>query len=95
MCGIGGWLGRRPDDPSVENRMIKALYHRGPDAHGIKSWPDATLVHTRLSIIDLSPAGAQPIGNQNGTIWCAFNGEIYNHHDLRRELEVKNWWNEL
>ena len=89
MCGIGGWLGRRPDDPSVENRMVKALYHRGPDGHGVKSWPEATLVHTRLSIIDLSPTGAQPIGNQNGTIWCAFNGEIYNHHDLRRDLEAK------
>jgi asparagine synthase (glutamine-hydrolysing) len=69
--------------------MVKALYHRGPDGHGVKSWPEASLVHTRLSIIDLSPAGAQPIGNQNGTIWCAFNGEIYNHHDLRRDLEAK------
>jgi asparagine synthase (glutamine-hydrolysing) len=69
--------------------MVKALYHRGPDAHGIKSWSEASLVHTRLSIIDLSPAGAQPIGNQNGTIWCAFNGEIYNHHELRRVLEAK------
>ena len=69
--------------------MVKALYHRGPDGHGIKSWPEASLVHTRLSIIDLSPTGAQPIGNQNGTVWCTFNGEIYNHHELRRELESK------
>jgi asparagine synthase (glutamine-hydrolysing) len=69
--------------------MVKALYHRGPDGHGVKSWLEATLVHTRLSIIDLSPSGAQPIGNQNGTIWCAFNGEIYNHHGLRRDLEAK------
>jgi asparagine synthase (glutamine-hydrolysing) len=89
MCGIGGWLGGRPEDPNVEVRMVKALYHRGPDGHGIKSWPEASLVHTRLSIIDLSQAGAQPIANQNGRIWCTFNGEIYNHHDLRRELEAK------
>ena len=89
MCGIGGWLGRRPEDASVEARMVKALYHRGPDGHGIKSWTEASLVHTRLSILDLSPAGAQPIGNQDGTVWCVFNGEIYNHHELRRDLEAK------
>jgi len=89
MCGIGGWLGRHPEDPNVGTRMVKALHHRGPDGHGIKSWPEASLIHTRLSIIDLSPAGAQPIGNQKGTIWCVFNGEIYNHHDLRRDLEAK------
>src|ERR1043166_16458 len=89
MCGIGGWLGRRPDDPSVENRMVKALYHRGPDAHGVKSWPEATLVHTRLSIIDLSPAGAQPMTNEDGTVWTVFNGEIYNHREIRRDLESR------
>jgi asparagine synthase (glutamine-hydrolysing) len=89
MCGIGGWIGRRPENPGVETRMVKALYHRGPDGHGIKSWPEASLVHTRLSIIDLSPTGAQPIGNQTATIWCSFNGEIYNHHELRGDLEAK------
>src|SRR5438093_152130 len=89
MCGIGGWLGRQPSQRDIETRMVEALYHRGPDGQGIKSWPEASLVHTRLSIIDLSPAGAQPIANQDGTIWCAFNGEIYNHHDLRRGLEAK------
>jgi asparagine synthase (glutamine-hydrolysing) len=89
MCGIGGWLGIQTDKEQVTARMVKALYHRGPDGSGIKSWPEATLVHTRLSIIDLSLAGAQPIANQDGTIWCVFNGEIYNHHDLRRDLEAK------
>jgi len=89
MCGIGGWLGNQTDRGQLAARMVKALYHRGPDGNGIKSWPGATLVHTRLSIIDLSPAGAQPIGNQNGTIWCSFNDEIYNHHELRRDLESK------
>ena len=51
--------------------------------------PRATLVHTRLSIIDLSPTGAQPMANEDGTIWTIFNGEIYNHRELRHELEAR------
>src|SRR5262249_15302599 len=70
-------------------RIVQALRHRGPDAYGIKSWPDITLVHTRLGIIDLSPAGAQPMANEDGTIWTVFNGEIYNHHELRRNLKTR------
>ena len=50
-------------------------------------WANAGLVHTRLSIIDLSPAGAQPITNEDRTVWVVFNGEIYNHKELRRDLE--------
>jgi asparagine synthase (glutamine-hydrolysing) len=67
--------------------MAQALRHRGPDGLGIRIWPYAALVHTRLSIIDLSSNGAQPIGNEDGTVWAVFNGEIYNHRDLRRRLE--------
>lgn len=89
MCGIAGWLGSLEQREEVANRVAKILIHRGPDSRGIWSRSDATLVHTRLSIIDLSAAGAQPIGNQDGTIWCVFNGEIYNHHELRRDLEAK------
>jgi asparagine synthase (glutamine-hydrolysing) len=89
MCGIGGWLGTLPDSENYAGRMVQALHHRGPDAHGIKSWPEATLVHTRLSIIDLSPTGAQPMANEDGTIWTVFNGEIYNHRELRRSLESR------
>jgi len=89
MCGIAGWLGTLEEGQQIAVRMAKLLRHRGPDSQGIWSRPDATLIHTRLSIIDLSPAGAQPIRNQSGTIWCVFNGEIYNHHDLRRNLEAK------
>jgi asparagine synthase (glutamine-hydrolysing) len=69
--------------------MVQALRHRGPDAHGIRSWPGATLLHTRLSIIDLSSAGAQPMANEDGTVWTIFNGEIYNHRELRRDLEKR------
>jgi asparagine synthase (glutamine-hydrolysing) len=87
MCGIAGWLGRSHDAALHAGRMALALKHRGPDAHGIRSWPEATLVHTRLSIIDLSPSGAQPMANRTGTVWTVFNGEIYNHREIRRHLE--------
>ena len=86
MCGIGGWLGVLPDPEDHAKRMRRTLHHRGPDANGMRAWPGATLVHTRLSIIDLSPTGAQPMANEDGTVWTVFNGEIYNHRELRREL---------
>src|SRR5262249_16015545 len=89
MCGIAGWLGNVSDGELVASRMVKALRHRGPDAHGIRLWREATLVHTRLSIIDLSPAGAQPISYEDGTVWTVFNGEIYNHRELRHTLETR------
>ena len=89
MCGIAGWLGNLADGKNHAGRMVRALRHRGPDANGIKSWPQATLVHTRLSIIDLTPAGAQPMANEDGTVWTVFNGEIYNHREIRRDLEAR------
>jgi asparagine synthase (glutamine-hydrolysing) len=89
MCGIGGWLGYQPNGEDVVKNMTHALSHRGPDAHGFHSWTEAGLVHTRLSIIDLSPAGAQPMWNEDGTIWTVFNGEIYNHRELRHDLEAR------
>src|SRR6184192_1177861 len=89
MCGIAGWLGQLANGENYAGCMAKALGHRGPDAHGIMSWPEATLVHTRLSIIDLSPAGQQPMSNEDGTVWTVFNGEIYNHRELRRYLEAR------
>jgi asparagine synthase (glutamine-hydrolysing) len=89
MCGIAGWLGNLPSSEGVATNIAKALFHRGPDAQGTKSWPEATLVHTRLSIIDLSATGAQPMANEDGTIWTVFNGEIYNHAELRRSLESR------
>src|SRR5262245_37836365 len=89
MCGIAGWLGRVSDGRHHAQRMAKSLHHRGPDAHGIQSWPQGTLVHTRLSIIDLSPAGAQPMANEDASVWTVFNGEIYNHAELRRDLQSR------
>jgi asparagine synthase (glutamine-hydrolysing) len=89
MCGIGGWIGRQNGGEEVADRMRKALHHRGPDSYGIRSLPEATLVHTRLSIIDLSKSGSQPMANESGTVWSIFNGEIYNHRDLRSYLEQR------
>src|SRR5262245_12454456 len=77
MCGIAGWLGTLPNSENYGLRVAQVLRHRGPDGYGIRSWPEATLVHTRLSIIDLSSAGAQPMANEDGTVWTVFNGEIY------------------
>jgi asparagine synthase (glutamine-hydrolysing) len=67
--------------------MNAVLRHRGPDDEGI--WTDGPvgLGHRRLSIVDLSPTGHQPMSNEDGTIWITYNGEIYNHLDLRADLE--------
>jgi asparagine synthase (glutamine-hydrolysing) len=90
MCGIGGWFGYLSQGENYASNMVQALRHRGPDAHGIMSWPEATLIHTRLSIIDVSPAGHQPMANEDGTVSTVFNGEIYNHRELRHDLESRN-----
>ena len=87
MCGIAGWIGLIEDGDGLSQRLAQALRHRGPDAHGERLFAQAGLVHTRLSILDLSPAGAQPMCNEDGSIWVVFNGEIYNHHALRDDLE--------
>ena len=67
--------------------MIDAQAHRGPDARGVWSDGRCALGHRRLSIIDLSEAGRQPMSNARGDIQITFNGEIYNFQQLRRELE--------
>jgi asparagine synthase (glutamine-hydrolysing) len=89
MCGIAGWIGAMDDATTVAAGLGVALRHRGPDRLGQRQWNRAALVHTRLSIIDLSEAGAQPMCNGDGSVWVAFNGEIYNHADERRQLESR------
>ncbi len=87
MCGIAGYvdLERHPGRETLL-AMETAMAHRGPDEG--KVWLDGPcgLVHRRLRIIDLSPAAAQPMCNEDGQIWIVFNGEIYNFHALRDEL---------
>jgi asparagine synthase (glutamine-hydrolysing) len=90
MCGITGIVsaeGLSATDKAALPRMRDVLAHRGPDAAG--AWDDvhAALGHRRLSIVDLA-SGSQPLGNEDGTIQVVYNGEIYNHADLRPELEA-------
>ncbi len=90
MCGIAGKIyldGARPVERDVLARMNRALAHRGPDDAGIACRGPVGLAHRRLSIIDLSPAGRQPMANEDGSLWIVFNGEIYNFQALRPELE--------
>jgi asparagine synthase (glutamine-hydrolysing) len=94
VCGITGILAFADHfavGHEVVERMRDTLKHRGPDDAGSWHEPEqrCALGHRRLSIVDLSPAGHQPMSNEDGTVWIAFNGEIYNHLDLRRELEAK------
>lgn len=93
MCGFAGFLGfgalGLDSVPATAQKMGNAIRHRGPDDSGV--WHDENgqiaLVHQRLSIVDLSPAGHQPMISPSGRYVIAFNGEIYNHQVLRRELE--------
>ena len=90
MCGIAGFLHHdgRPADQAVAEQMIRMLRHRGPDGTGVLALGPAVLAHARLSIIDLS-GGAQPMCNEDGSLWVSFNGEIYNYLELRTELEAR------
>ncbi len=91
MCGIAGWLGFPSLSEGEQDEVQRVTAHRGPDDEG--RWVDEAagvgLLHRRLSIIDLSPLGHQPMTNEDGTVVLCFNGEIYNFIELRGELESK------
>ena len=100
MCGFAGFLAPKglPAAPErIARAMADAIRHRGPDGEGV--WIDAeaglVLAHRRLSIVDLSPAGHQPMVSASGRYVIAFNGEIYNHAEIRKSLEADghapNW----
>jgi asparagine synthase (glutamine-hydrolysing) len=94
MCGISGILGFSDSFPVSEKlvrHMSDTLVHRGPDAEGAIYRPAerVALGHRRLSIVDLSQAGRQPMSNEDGTLWITYNGEVYNHAALRSELQAK------
>src|SRR6266849_7579442 len=90
MCGIVGiWdLNANPASVDVLKRMTDLLTHRGPDGEGYFTEGPLGLGHRRLAIIDLSPAGHQPMTNDRGDIVITYNGEIYNFLQLRAELET-------
>ncbi|MXR51169.1 asparagine synthase (glutamine-hydrolyzing) [Halovenus sp. WSH3] len=89
MCGIGGRLssGVGTSAADVGEAMVEQMAHRGPDAHDVYVDGDAMLSHRRLSIIDLSDAGRQPMPNEDGSVRIVFNGEIYNYRELRRRVD--------
>lgn len=87
MCGIAGFVNGRggPADRDVLARMTARLAHRGPDALGLRAEGPVGLGHRRLSIIDLA-GGAQPMSNEDGSVWVTYNGELYDEPDLRESL---------
>lgn len=91
MCGICGVALPPESDQRIDQSMLismrDALVHRGPDDAGIYLDAHAGLGHRRLSIVDISSRGHQPMCNEDGTIWITYNGEVYNHRDLRPALE--------
>lgn len=87
MCGI---LGFNFKDKALLARGLKVTKHRGPDASGIYIDRNISLGHNRLSIIDLSKLGKQPMANENEKIWIVFNGEIYNYQELKENLKEKH-----
>src|SRR5215475_13796722 len=91
MCGIFGIVQYGAGTPVSDAVVIRArdtMSHRGPDGAGLWRSPDGrvALAHRRLSIIDLSDSAAQPMPNEDGSVWVTYNGEIYNHQGLRLEL---------
>jgi asparagine synthase (glutamine-hydrolysing) len=95
VCGICGFVGHADD--ALVGAMTQRLAHRGPDGYGTRSFSGvggvmpASLGHRRLSILDPSPRGAQPMGSPSGRYWITYNGEIYNFRELRRDLECEGW----
>src|SRR5437762_1036368 len=95
MCGIGGWIGEgggRLQGPQLA-AMMAAMHHRGPDDSSTWANGDGSVAlgHNRLSIIDLSTAGRQPMVNETNGDVLTFNGEIYNFQELRSELVTKGY----
>src|SRR3989442_12177428 len=88
MCGIAGFLTYRvlPEARAVLQRMTRSLAHRGPDNEGFYLEESTGLGVRRLSVIDLE-TGQQPMSNEDGTVWAALNGEIYNFQALRARLQ--------
>lgn len=94
MCGIAGYLSlRSPIDPATLRKMGDVMRHRGPDGEGFWVGEDGAVgfVHRRLAIVDLSEGGHQPMHSPDGRYVITYNGEIYNHNELREELARSGW----
>ena len=92
MCGICGFFQAAPILPDAEDLVVAMrdeMVHRGPDGCGVRVGRNYALGHRRLKIVDLSEHARQPMSNEDGSVWVTFNGEIYNHLDIRPELEAR------
>ena len=87
MCGVVGMIGPGADRRLAE-AMVESVSHRGPDASGIRQLENGFIGHSRLRIIDLV-TGDQPVSNEDESVWVAFNGEIYNFKELRKDLQSR------
>ncbi len=94
MCGIGGIIDLNQRQPDLIRQMAKALSHRGPDAMGLHEEGRIHLAHLRLSIIDTSERGNQPMHSADGRYTMVFNGEVYNYREIKRELPSRDWQSE-
>ena len=96
MCGIAGvlHLDGEPAQPVLVQRMTDVLAHRGPDGEGVFTDGPVGLGHRRLAVIDLTPAGHQPMATPDGRYVLSYNGEVYNFHELRLALEAagRRFW---
>lgn len=88
MCGFVGFTGHVGNDEAVLTAMMDRIIHRGPDMGGMHIDGGVALGFRRLSILDLTEAGAQPMCNEDGSVFIVFNGEIYNFQELRAQLEA-------
>src|SRR5947209_3114319 len=92
MCGICGTLhtgkAAAPADPSLVGQMTAVLAHRGPNDSGTYVHGRIALGHRRLSVIDLTRNGRQPMSNEDQSVWIVFNGEIYNFRELKRSFRL-------
>ena len=89
MCGIVGIFNLNSEavNRQLLTQMTRLLAHRGPDDEGIYISENLGFGHRRLSIIDLSSRGHQPMSNEDESVWITYNGEIYNHRSLRQQLQ--------
>src|SRR5512143_3536660 len=88
MCGIAGIVKLDPTERAEESRLVRMAdiqRHRGPDGAGVWTHGPVGLAHRRLAIVDVQ-GGHQPMANEDESIWIVFNGEIYNHAEIRAEL---------
>ena len=86
MCGFVGFTNKIDNSNQVIKAMMDKIKHRGPDAQGKNIDADIALGHRRLSIIDVSESGNQPLYSEDGNLVLVFNGEIYNYQDIRKKL---------